>query len=379
MGALAACGVFLLTTGRSIVSRKTPPFPLWCNYMWLRSYLVTSDSTVRFLLTLLLSNAISSRDSSHITQERIDKLNALRFVWNASEATWNAYLEELRSFARKAKTLHVPQSSEKYKKLAWWVRNQRMHYAYIQRGQQEKSALTPERITSLEDLGFVWDINDVLWMEKFEMLKELVEEFGHIPKSCVGNQQLARWCAQQRYQYKNLMHHDGEKGNNADRSSGGRKKSRKGGTICISQQRIDILNSIGFLWNPSDAYWWKQYAALKEYLKETGHCDVPVSYPKNPQLGHWVANQKRLCREYTDMMVFRTNVGKDPLPDSGLNDDRLKALRDLGFDALPSIHKLETMVREAELSSQKPAPPSMDRPEQVPQKKVIVPFPWDEI
>jgi len=321
----------------------------------------------------------------HITQDRIDKLNGLGFVWDAKEAIWNDFLDELRLYKEKFGTLHVPQNDEEHKKLALWVRNQRMHYGYIQRGEENKSALTPERIKSLEDLGFIWDVNDVIWMEKFDMLKDLLDEFGHIPASCNGNQKLARWCAQQRYQYKNLMRQREEK---LKKTTGSLNESmvgnnaRKGGKICISQQRINLLNQIGFVWDPSDAYWWKQYAALKEYQENHGVCAVPVNYLENPQLGHWVANQKRLCREYTSMVIFQREQGKNLLPISGLNEKRLKALRDLKFEALPSIQKLNALTKEAKSSTHKPVPHSKQKEQQTaqsPPEKDIIPFPWDEI
>mmetsp|Transcript_39945 Transcript_39945/g.120371 ORF Transcript_39945/g.120371 Transcript_39945/m.120371 type:complete len:265 (-) Transcript_39945:747-1541(-) len=264
-----------------------------------------------------------------------------------------------------------------------------MHYGYIERGMEDKSALTPERIKRLEDLGFIWDVNGMIWMEKFELLREYHNQQGGGDEKLTLSPQLSRWCAQQRYQYKNRMQQNEggreentETGVSGSNVVGGRKKSRKGGKICISPERIDLLNSIGFEWNPGDASWRKQCAALKEYREQTGHCDVPVAYPENPELGHWVANQKRICREYTNAIVS-ASAGKSlwQLPITGLNDERMKALRDLGFDALPNVQELEAMVRNAKASSSEKSP-IKERAVQVTKtssKKEIVPFPWDEI
>jgi hypothetical protein len=45
--------------------------------------------------------------------------------------------------------------------------------------------------------------------------------------------------------------------------------------------------------------WDKRYQELVEFRNQHGHCEVPASFPGNPALGFWVANQRQLKKKGT--------------------------------------------------------------------------------
>ena len=69
-----------------------------------------------------------------------------------------------------------------------------------------------------------------------------------------------------------------------------------------SQDRVQRLEAIGFIWCRQEHAWDKMYRRLVNYKKACGDCDVPYGWREDPQLGSWVVKQryqrmKRLLRE----------------------------------------------------------------------------------
>jgi hypothetical protein len=64
---------------------------------------------------------------------------------------------------------------------------------------------------------------------------------------------------------------------------------------CKNKDRTDLLNSIGFSWNPHEGDWMKMYERLLEYKKKYKDCRIPVRYKPDPPLGLWVYSQRRQC------------------------------------------------------------------------------------
>lgn len=331
------------------------------------------------------------RFDGFMTKERVEKLNSIGFIWGAKEAVWNSHIDQLKEYRNIFGHVNVPQNcDDEYRKLSMWVQNQRVQYRYLKNGNAKKSFLTPERIAILESLGFAWDMNEVYWMEKWHMLKKFTEDHGHanVPSRYEQNPRLARWVLNQRVQFRKHLRQ--QKNDHEDEPGQTKSGSR------LTQKRIDLLNSLGFVWDPSDLYWWEQYRALNEYKNENGHCSIPSNHP-NQKLVHWVHNQRRLCREYVITISAisteeSSNIStKDSLV-SGLNEERLQALRQIDFCWLPPLPG-ESITRQQRTLSQnnlfdterlkKQDKSSNSRNPRVSTrenlKKSVVPFPWDEI
>ena len=105
------------------------------------------------------------------------------------------------------------------------------------------------------------------WEENYTALLVFKSEEGHanVPHKYPKDRTLAKWCCHLRENY-----HSGQ----------------------LAKDRIDALESIGFVWSPHEAKWNKSYARLVDYWKANGHSKVPTVYKPDPALGKWVSRQR---------------------------------------------------------------------------------------
>eukprot|EP00536_Pseudo-nitzschia_multiseries_P003164 jgi/Psemu1/252411/estExt_Genewise1Plus.C_470054 len=90
---------------------------------------------------------------SSMTDERIDALEQINFVWDSHSSAWEDRIVELSAF--KAEHGHCSVSSSNCplnKTLVSWVKCQRRQYRLVREG--KKSNLTEKRVRQLEKLGF---------------------------------------------------------------------------------------------------------------------------------------------------------------------------------------------------------------------------------
>lgn len=117
-------------------------------------------------------------------------------------AQWNQRFNELLEFKNQFKHCSVPLNWPVNTSLAHWVKRQRHQYRVKMEGKH--SAMTDERQTALEKLGFIWDSHAAVWEERLGELREYRGKHGHcnVPKKYPQNQSLAVWVKCQRRQYK---------------------------------------------------------------------------------------------------------------------------------------------------------------------------------
>jgi hypothetical protein len=60
----------------------------------------------------------------------------------------------------------------------------------------------------------------------------------------------------------------------------------------LSGDRIQRLETIGFVWCRQEHGWNQMYQRLVNYKKACGDCDVPSSWKEDPQLVSWVVKQR---------------------------------------------------------------------------------------
>jgi hypothetical protein len=146
------------------------------------------------------------------------------------------------------------------------------------------------------------------WTEKFEELCEFRKVNGHaaVPHTYKENPSLARWVKRQRYQYK---------------------LKNEGKQSTMTDERVDALEKIGFVWDSHGAAWHERLSELRDYRTTTGHCNVPSNYPSNPQLATWVKCQRRQYKLFWD--------GKT----SNMTLERIAELEKIGFEWELRAHK----------------------------------------
>ena len=196
-------------------------------------------------------------------------------------ATWDERLGELALFRDLRGHCAVPQRFPENPELGSWVNNQRS-----KRGTKR---LSPDRIERLDALGFEWGPRVAAWEEKFTELQDFKDRHGHcnVPAAYTENPELGIWVSRQR-------------------------KLRK--TNRLSSDRINQLDTLGFQWDLLAEAWDENFAELQAFTDRHGHCNVPLAYPENPELGQWMSTTRAARKA------------------NRLSADRIKRLDALGFE-----------------------------------------------
>ncbi|CAE8585111.1 unnamed protein product [Polarella glacialis] len=179
------------------------------------------------------------------------------------DARWQLGLAQLTQYTQehghcKVQWKHITGSDFA---LGIWVSRQRFF--------RKANKLSAQQVKQLDALGFVWEVN------KAEHLKAYKQEHGHTKVPCsylaVDGFKLGRWVQYQR------MARKGQAG------------------FKIDAEKIEQLDSLGFVWGVSKAAFWEEgFQLLQAYKQEHGHTKVPQSYVADDgfKLGRWVQYQR---------------------------------------------------------------------------------------
>ena len=165
-----------------------------------------------------VGNQRTLRSRGKLSDERIQRLDAIGFPWDAHDLLWERRFQELVEYERKHGHCNVPSRYRKNLKLGNWANNQR----------GRRGELSDERIQRLDAIGFPWDVYDALWEQRFEELVEYERKHGHcnVPRNYAKSPKLSSWVSNQR----------------SARSRGE-----------LSDERIRRLKAIGFVWDARGA------------------------------------------------------------------------------------------------------------------------------
>jgi hypothetical protein len=108
--------------------------------------------------------------SGKLSSERKRRLNAIGFVWDPLDSSWEAMFTELKRYKDEHGDCNVPGDWGENTKLANWVGNQRQL--------QKKGKLSPERKARLDAIGFDWDPYGSTWEAMFTEVKRYKDEHG---------------------------------------------------------------------------------------------------------------------------------------------------------------------------------------------------------
>ena len=196
---------------------------------------------------------------------------------------WRDHFRQLCEYKVQFGHCIVPQQYSANPKLGQWVSKQRTRY---RKNTEEKStSMTAEHIRALDGIGFDWGTSKTdlasIWNVRFQQLCEFKVQFGHylVPIKYSANPQLGQWVSKQRCNYR--LYQEG-------------KPSR------ITEERIRELESVGFEWETTAAFWSLRVRQMREFKVQFGHCLVPIKYSANPKLGKWVSKQRYHCKLYQE-------------------------------------------------------------------------------
>jgi superfamily II DNA or RNA helicase len=229
-------------------------------------------------------------------------------------SNWDEWFGRLRNFVDREGHCYVPSDYEQNGyRLGRWVGTQRGLRDLIS---DIRRPLSAERREQLDELGFVWDIEDAAWEEGFKRLEQCKELNGHCRVARgyrEGNYPLGQWVSVQR-----------------ERESGA-----SSARLPLSEDRKRRLNDLGFVWNPSESAWEAGIRHLSLYKEREGHSRAPrFHHEKGFALGGWVASLRTRNAKVSDEQ-------RQHLNNLGFIWDPLKRAWEEGFEALTAFKARE--------------------------------------
>ena len=237
-----------------------------------------------------------------LSEEQKYQFDAIGFSWDPHAEQWEKGFETLQSFRKREGHCCAPRSHiENNFKLGKWLNKQRTY----------KSALSSEQISRLDSIGFSWDPRTEQWEESFAALQKFHKTEGHarVPQRLnIDGVKLGVWA--------NLQRQLNNKGD-------------------LAAERRDRLEKLGFSWDPRQDQWEEAFAALLNFKKKEGHCNVNANLSfKDLKLGRWVNMQR--SRKYR---LSATRIKR--LDDIGFNWDPHLRQWEEGFEALQKFREKE--------------------------------------
>jgi superfamily II DNA or RNA helicase len=255
---------------------------------------VPRDFSENIILATWVSDQRKMYNKGKLSQHRITKLESIDFHWDPLDQVWDAKFAELCKYQQMYGN-DIPAKFSKHHKLAIWMQHQRNYY--------KKGRLSIERITKLESIRFDWDPLNNTWHTRFAELRKYKEVHGNcdVPSKYFESPLLRSWVCNQRTYYK-------------------QKK--------LSNERIILLESIGFVWESLDQQWENMFNELNKHYTIFGHPNVPKRYNESHGLGTWCQGQRNAYKN------------------KKLSPDRINKLTSIGFCWDPLAEQWERMFVE---------------------------------
>ena len=224
--------------------------------------------------------------------DNADKEQKIKTTRTFTRTSWDGRFQELLEFRNEYGDCIVPRNEKAYTKLSGWVQHQRAEKKKKSKGL--KSRLTDEKERQLDEIGFVWSIQDNVWNQRLNELREFKCQYGHV-RVHTKNGKLGNWVMIQRLQYglKNR----------------GKKSS-------LTDARMEALNELGFEWDIHEISWEEKFNELKKYQQNEINSNEEVV----THLNSWIAAQ-RAEKRYKQQGLH-----------SHLTDEREAKLNEIDFD-----------------------------------------------
>ena len=234
-----------------------------CNY-------VTEDG---FELGKWISDQRKYNNAGELKKEKIDKLNKIKMIWSVSEYKWDLRYEEAKKYYLEHQNLLVPQNykTEDGFCLGVWIAEQR----------QKKNELSLKQKRKLNKIKMVWDVNDYLWDEHYNIAKEYFIEHGDLLVPCnyvtKDGFNLGIWLNSQRQAYKGV------------------------GTCKLTNKQKRKLNKIKMIWDLREYKWYMNYKEVKKYYDENNNLDIPEDL---------ITEDGVYLRRWLDSLKYSKNISK---------------------------------------------------------------------
>lgn len=268
-------------------------------------------------LSTWLNNQRTLYSNSILPSRRVQLLDSVGITWKQLNHRWHTTFDTLTGFLDKNHELPTPPTNRTL--YIWLINQKRLH---------RKGGLAPERNTLLTSLGTYWTkflaIRIPTWDELLEALTTFVRQHGTLP-TMRAHMELNRWLNTQRRDFRSdrlALHRyqalaplgvfDGDDGGRWEKGLAAFQKyvamhktyptrsqqitianwiktqrvAKNNGVL--SQERIALLDQIGFVWNSSNS-WETLVAQLQQFI--TTHGTFPIA-STHPRLNAWVVAQR---------------------------------------------------------------------------------------
>jgi hypothetical protein len=195
---------------------------------------------------------------------RYDKLVSINFDFDPNVNIFEQHFADFLKFKEKYGHTLVPKNCTEFPLLSSWVRHIRA------------KSCREDWKNRLDKEGFVWDVIEEFWQNNFRELAEYKKKYGHFKvyykdKEC---KKILNWANRMRMAKRHEI------------------------TQSLSEQQIQLLDSIGFDWEPAEVTWNQNIIKLKKFIAKYTHTYVPIRKCEIEGLGIWVAwardNKNRL-------------------------------------------------------------------------------------
>lgn len=207
----------------------------------------------------------------NLTQNRIERLEAIGMVWSTSNDLWEQNYAAATQYYLEHGDLEVPIKYETPSGFGLGV------WLGAQRAAHKAGELPQEQVERLDALGMDWtNRNDRKWMSLYDVAAAYYHEHDNlnVPSEYVtpDGVLLGKWVARQRYAYLN-----------PDRSS-----------ARVTPERKALLDKLGMVWEKYDP-WQERYDLALAYKTEHGDLEIPSVYKTadGVWLGSWVSRQRQ--------------------------------------------------------------------------------------
>lgn len=230
----------------------------------------------------------------NLTQNRIERLEAIGMVWSTSNDLWEQNYAAATQYYLEHGDLEVPIKYETPSGFGLGV------WLGAQRAAHKAGELPQEQVERLDALGMDWtNRNDRKWMSLYDVAAAYYHEHGNlnVPSEYVtpDGVLLGKWVARQRYAYLN-----------PDRSS-----------ARVTPERKALLDELGMVWEKYDP-WQERYDLALAYKTEHGNLEIPSVYKTadGVWLGSWVSRQRQTLNSGSSALSSERRPS-DPAADHG--------------------------------------------------------------
>lgn len=223
-----------------------------------------------------------ARKSGHLSDEKIEKLDALGFEWAGREKFWGRRFDHLQKFLAEKKKWPSKTGDSLETSLAGWLSEQKASY--------REGKLSKANTSRLVSLGMDFRTLDEIWESRFQDLRNFIQIRGRWPYPSdpkINGVSLAAWVVKHRREHKI--------GN-------------------LSDEKKAKLDSLGMKWNYLDETWAEFYDATLRFKGRHGRLPVKNEIYEDIRVGQWLNRQKQFYKA------------------GHLSEEQVSQLSSLGFD-----------------------------------------------